>query len=56
MGIIKFYIRYVFLNFVKGYQDHPDELEARQYENEKLTQLEEKWLHDEVIDLSEMED
>ena len=56
MGIIKFYIRYVWLNFLKGYQNHPDELEARQYENEKLTQLEEKWLHDGVIDLSEMED
>lgn len=56
MGIIKFYVRYVWLNFLKGYKDHPDELEARQYENEKLTQLEEKWLHDGVIDLSEMED
>lgn len=56
MGIIKFYVRYVWLNLTKGYQNHPDELEARQYENEKLTQLEEKWLHDGVIDLSEMED
>lgn len=56
MGIIKFYVRYVWLNLIKGYQNHPDELEARQYENEQLTQLEEKWLHDGVIDLSEMED
>ena len=56
MGIIKFYIRYMFLNFVKGYQNHPDELEARQYENEKLNDLELKWLHEGVIDLSEMED
>ena len=54
-GIIKFYVRYVFLNLTKGYLDHPDEIEARQYENEKLTQLEEKWLHEGVIDLSEMD-
>ena len=56
MGIIKFYVRYVWLNLTKGYQNHPDELEARQYENEKLNDLELKWLHDGVIDLSEMED
>lgn len=56
MGVIKFYIRYLWLNLIKGYRDHPDEIEARQYENEKLTQLEEKWLHEGVIDLSEMED
>ena len=56
MGVIKFYVRYVWLNLIKGYQNHPDEIEARQYENEKLTQLEEKWLHNGVIDLSEMED
>lgn len=56
MGVIKFYVRYVWLNLTKGYQNHPDELEARQYENEKLNDLELKWLHDGVIDLSEMED
>lgn len=55
MGVIKFYVRYVWLNLTKGYQNHPDELEARQYENEKLNDLELKWLHDGVIDLSEME-
>lgn len=56
MGVIKFYVRYVWLNLTKGYQNHPDELEARQYENEKLNDLELKWLHNGVIDLSEMED
>jgi len=56
MGIIKFYIRYVWLNILMGYQNHPYELEARQHENEKLNDLELKWLHDGVINLSEMED
>ena len=54
-GIIGFYVRYVFLNLTKGYQNHPDEIEARQYENEKLTPLEQKWLREGVVDLSEMD-
>ena len=55
-GILKFYIRYVWLSLVNGYRDHPDEIEARQYENEKLTPIEEKWLHEGVIDLSDLDD
>lgn len=55
-GILMFYIRYVWLSLVKGYRDHPDEIEARQYENEKLTPIEEKWLHEGVIDLSDLDD
>lgn len=54
-GIIGFYVRYVFLSLTKGYQNHPDEIEARQYENEKLTPLENKWLREGVVDLSEMD-
>ena len=50
-----FYLRYVLLNLVKGYHNHPDEIEARHHEGDQLTQLEEKWLHDGVIDLSEMD-
>ena len=55
-GVIGFYVRYVFLSFVKGYWNHPDELEARQYENEKLTPLEEKWLHEGVVNLNDLDD
>ena len=54
-GVIMFYLRYVLLNLVKGYHNHPDEIEARHHEGDQLTQLEEKWLHDGVIDLSEMD-
>ncbi len=54
-GILGFYIRYVFLSITKGYQNHPDELEARQYENEKLTPLEEKWLHEGVVNLNDLD-
>jgi len=54
-GILGFYIRYVFLNITKGYHNHPDELEARQYENEKLTPLEEKWLHEGVVNLNDLD-
>ena len=56
MGVIKFYIRYLWLTLIKGYRDHPDEIEARQYENERLTPLEEKWLNEGVINLSDLED
>jgi hypothetical protein len=45
----------VFLNITKGYHNHPDELEARQYENEKLTSLEEKWLHEGVVNLNDLD-
>ena len=55
-GILGFYIRYVFLSIIKGYHNHPDELEARQYENEKLTPLEEKWLHEGVVNLNDLDD
>lgn len=55
-GVILFYLRYVLLSLVKGYQNHPDEIEARQYENEKLTPIEEKWLHEGVINLRDLDD
>lgn len=55
-GVIGFYVRYAFLSLVKGYWNHPDELEARQYENEKLTPLEEKWLHEGVVNLNDLDD
>ena len=55
-GILGFYIRYVFLSLVKGYKNHPDEIEARHYENERLTPIEEKWLHEGVIDLNDLDD
>lgn len=50
-----FYLRYVLLNLTKGYHNHPDEIEARQYENEKLTPLEEKWLHEGVVNLNDLD-
>ena len=54
-GIVRFYIKYLGMLMFNGYKEHPYELEANQYESEKLSQLEEKWLHDGVIDLSEMD-
>lgn len=56
MGVVKFYLRYLWMIARKGYDDHPLEHEANQYENERLSVIELKWLHDGVIDLSEMED
>jgi hypothetical protein len=54
-GVVMFYLRYVLLNLIKGYHNHPDEIEARQYENEKLTPLEEKWLHEGVVNLDDLD-
>lgn len=55
-GVVMFYLRYVFLNLIKGYKNHPDEVEARQHEDVKLTPLEEKWLHEGVINLDDLDD
>ena len=55
-GVIWFYLRYGWYSIVKGYQNHPDEVEARERENDQLTPAELKWLHEGVIDLSDSND
>ena len=55
MGVVKFYLSYLWMIVRKGYDDHPLEHEANQHERVALTQLEQKWLREGVIDLSEMD-
>lgn len=43
MGRLKFYGSYLLLLIRHGYKEHPYEVEAREYENEPLTEIERVW-------------
>ena len=56
MGILRFYASYLWMILRKGYKNHPLEEEANDVEQTPLTQREEKWLRDGVIDLSDKDE
>lgn len=43
LGFFKYYAKYIWLWFRKGYKNHPMEIEAREYEDTPLTPIERKW-------------
>lgn len=55
-GVFKFYVKYLWMLLTNGYKDHPYELEANQHENTALTNLEQKWLNEGVINLRDLDD
>ena len=53
-GVIKFYLSYVWkLIRHTGYKNHPDEVEAYQAQNKKLTKVERQWYESGVIELND---
>lgn len=56
MGVLKFYASYLWMILRKGYKNHPLEEEANDVEQTPLTQREQKWLRDGVIDLSDKDE
>ena len=56
MCILRFYASYLWMILRKGYKNHPLEEEANDVEQTPLTQREQKWLRDGVIDLSDKDE
>jgi hypothetical protein len=42
-GVIRFYVRHLWLLMRRGYWNHPDEIEAREAQLKPLTAIESKW-------------
>ena len=54
-GVLRFYLKYMWIFLRKGYRNHSLELEASEVERTKLTPIERKWLEQGFVDLSDLD-
>lgn len=54
-GVLRFYLKYMWVFLRKGYRNHSLELEASEVERTKLTPIERKWLEQGFVDLSDLD-
>lgn len=54
-GVLRFYLKYVWIFLLKGYRNHSLELEATEVQRVKLTPIERRWLEQGLVDLSDLD-